>query len=70
MVEASPERQQNFTRLCTISGVGPVVGTALVNTLERVPVKSDIVDNPVIQLYCGNTVDDSAASLLARKLKH
>ena len=40
LVEASPERKQNFTRLCTITGVGPVVGTALVNTLERVPVKS------------------------------
>ena len=40
LVEASPERKQNFTRLCTISGVGPVVGTALVNTLERVPLKS------------------------------
>ena len=40
LIEASPERQQNFTRLCTITGVGPVIGTALVNTLERVPVKS------------------------------
>ena len=40
LVEASPERKQNFTRLCTISGVGPVTGTALVNTLERVPLKS------------------------------
>jgi hypothetical protein len=38
--DASPERKQNFTRVCTISGVGPVVGTALVNTLERVPVRS------------------------------
>ena len=40
LVEASPDRKQNFTRVCTITGVGPVVGTALVNTLERVPVKS------------------------------
>jgi len=40
LVEASPERKQNFTRVCTITGVGPVIGTALVNTLERVPVKS------------------------------
>lgn len=40
LVDASPERKQNFARLCTISGVGPVVGAALVNTLERVPVKS------------------------------
>ena len=40
LIEASPERKQHLARLCTISGVGPVVGTALVNTLERVPVKS------------------------------
>jgi transposase len=40
LVDASPERKQNFTRLCTITGVGPVVGTALVNTLGRVPLKS------------------------------
>ena len=40
LVEVSPERKQNFTRVCTISGVGPIVGTALVNTLERIPVKS------------------------------
>src|SRR6266566_1842724 len=40
LIDASPDRKQNFTRLCTISGVGPVICTALVNTLERVPVKS------------------------------
>ena len=40
LVEASPDRKQNFTRLCTITGVGPVIGTALVNALERVPIKS------------------------------
>jgi transposase len=40
LVEASPERKQNFTRMCTITGVGPVVGIALVNALERVPLKS------------------------------
>ena len=40
LIDASPDRKQNFTRLCTITGVGPVVGIALVNTLERVPVKS------------------------------
>jgi transposase len=40
LVEADPERKQNFARLCTISGVGPVIGTALVNTLERVPLKN------------------------------
>src|SRR6266550_3974129 len=40
LIDVSPDRKQNFTRLCTISGVGPVVGTALVNTHERVPVKS------------------------------
>jgi transposase len=40
LVEANPECKPNFTRLCAITGVGPVVGTALVNTLERVPLKS------------------------------
>ena len=40
LVEADPERKQNFARLCTITGVGPVIGTALVNTLERRPMKS------------------------------
>ena len=40
LIDASPDRQQSFARLCTISGVGPVVGSALVNTLERVPVTS------------------------------
>jgi len=40
LIDANPDRKQNFTRLCTISGVGPVIGSALVNTLERVPVKS------------------------------
>ena len=40
LVDASPERKQNYGRLCTITGIGPVVGTALVNTLERVPLKS------------------------------
>ena len=40
LVEADPERKQNFARLCTITGVGPVIGTALLNTLERRPLKS------------------------------
>jgi len=40
LVEADPERKRNLTRLCTITGVGPVIGTALVNTLERVPLES------------------------------
>jgi transposase len=40
LVEASPERKQNYTRLRTITGVGPVIGAALVNALERVPLKS------------------------------
>jgi transposase len=35
LVEASPERKQNFTRMCTITGVGPVVGIALVNAALR-----------------------------------
>lgn len=40
LLEASPERKQQLTHLRTIHGVGPVVGAALVNTLERVPLKS------------------------------
>jgi transposase len=40
LIEASPERKQRVSHLRTIDGVGPVVGAALVNTLERVPLKS------------------------------
>ena len=40
LIEASPERKQHVTQLRTICGVGPVVGAALVNILERVPLKN------------------------------
>jgi transposase len=40
LIEASPERKQHVTHLRTICGVGPVVGAALVNILERVPLKN------------------------------
>jgi transposase len=40
LVEASPDRQQHVTQLRTIDGVGQVVSAALVNTLERAPLKS------------------------------
>lgn len=40
MIEASPERKEHVTHLSTIYGVGPVVSAALVNTLERVPLKN------------------------------
>ena len=40
LVEASPDRKQHVTHLRTIYGVGPVVSAALVNTLERVTLKS------------------------------
>jgi len=40
LVEASPDRKQHVTHLRTIYGVGPVVSAVLVNTLERVPLKS------------------------------
>ena len=40
LVEASPDRQQHVTHLRTIDGVGQVVSAALVNTLERAPLKS------------------------------
>lgn len=40
LVEANPDRKQHVTHLRTIYGVGSVVSTALVNTLERVPLKN------------------------------
>lgn len=40
LVEADPERKQNCSRLREITGVGTVVSTSLVNTLERVPLRS------------------------------
>jgi len=40
LVEACPDRKQRVSHLRTIDGVGPVVSAALVNTLERVPLKS------------------------------
>lgn len=40
LVEARPERKQDYLRLRKINGVGLVVGTTLVNTLERVPLRS------------------------------
>ncbi len=40
LIETSPDRKQHVTHLRTIGGVGPVVSAALVNTLERVPLKS------------------------------
>ena len=38
LVEANPERKQHFTQLRTITGVGPVVGTAW--STPRRPVQS------------------------------
>lgn len=40
LIEASPERKEHVRHLRTINGVGPLVGAALVNTLERMPLKS------------------------------
>ena len=40
LVDASPDRKEHVTHLRTIYGVGPVVSAALVNTLERMPLKS------------------------------
>jgi len=40
LIEASPERKEHVTHLRTITGVGPVVSAALVNTLERMPLKN------------------------------
>jgi transposase len=36
-MQASPERQAHYARLQRITGVGPVVGSALLNPLERLP---------------------------------
>jgi transposase len=66
LVEASPERKQNFTRLCTITGVGPVTGTALVNILERVPLKS--ADAFVAFTGLGPRPDDSGQHRGKRRL--
>jgi transposase len=40
LIDESPDRKQHVTHLRAIDGVGPVVSAALVNTLERVPLKS------------------------------
>lgn len=40
LIEASPDRKEQVTHLRTIAGVGPVVSAALVNALERAPLKS------------------------------
>ena len=39
LIEASSERKQDYARLRKIGGVGPVVGSSVLNTLERVPFK-------------------------------
>ena len=40
LVEANPERKEHVAHLRTITGVGPVVSAALVNSLERMPLKN------------------------------
>jgi len=40
LVDTNPDRKQHDTNLRTIYGVGPVVSAALINTLERVPLKN------------------------------
>jgi len=40
LVEANPDRKEHVTHLRTITGVGPVVSAALVNSLERMPLKN------------------------------
>ena len=37
LIEASTERKQDYARLHKIDGVGAVVGSSMLNTLERVP---------------------------------
>ncbi len=40
LIKADAQRKQDYARLRKITGAGPVLGGSLVNTLERVPVKS------------------------------
>jgi transposase len=40
LVDASPDRKEHVTHLRTINGVGGVVSAALVNSLERMPLKN------------------------------
>ena len=40
LIELSAERTQDYTRLRKIAGVGAVVGSSVLNTLERVPFRS------------------------------
>jgi transposase len=40
LIEASAERKQDYARLRKITGVGTVVGSSVLNTLERVPLES------------------------------
>jgi transposase len=40
LVEANPDRKEHVTHLRTITGFGPVVSAAMVNSLERVPMKN------------------------------
>lgn len=40
LIEANHERMEHVTQLRMINGVGSLVGAALVNTLERIPLKS------------------------------
>jgi transposase len=40
LIETSTERKQDYARLRKITGVGAVVGSSVLNTLERVPFKS------------------------------
>ncbi len=39
LVDSNPDRKEHITQLRTINGVGALVSVALVNTLERIPLK-------------------------------
>ena len=39
LVEANPDRKEHVSHLCTIDGFGHVVSAAMVNSLERMPLK-------------------------------
>jgi transposase len=40
LIEANPDRKEHVTHLRTIDGFGDVVSAAMVNSLERMPLKS------------------------------
>jgi len=66
LIAACPQRQQHSQRLQTIDGVGPVVGAALLSSLERIPFASP--DAFVAYHGMDTRVDDSGTRVGRRRL--